>query len=213
MKIRQLEIHTSRLSEMTIFYEKVIGFQVQRKDSESALLSRGEARLELKMADHEQPFYHFAFSAPQKEFNLLAASVQSATSLLINECNERVMKSNLWKGDQIYFHDPDGNIVEILSPQSEKEFNIREVGLPSENIHDLKGFLREIPSEFQNDSDLFQFYGDQNGVFVLVHTDRKWYLTNKKASIHPISVTIEGEKDTTLNHPVLPYRIKVKQKI
>jgi hypothetical protein len=123
--------------------------------------------------------------------------------------------SLFWKGKQMYFHDPEGNVLEILARDipihisTDSLFDICEVGLPCMNIDELSDFLSGVKNEFISNNESFRFFGDRNGVFVLVREGRPWYPKNKPAQIDPVTIEIHaGKSEKELKHPSLPYVIK-----
>ena len=119
----------------------------------------------------------------------------------------------------MYFTDPDGNVLEILERDFHYEgavpfgwFDIGEIGIPSSSVKDFRHELAPlVPDQIKEiKSENFSFYGDEQGVFVLVREGRCWYPTQRPASIHPLKITISGERSLNWNHPTLPYSIKIK---
>jgi hypothetical protein len=124
-----------------------------------------------------------------------------------------------WEGKQLYFKDPDGNILEILereNPYSENLegwYDVCEMGLPSGDVQDFSEFLQMIPNENKSTSETFRFYGDKRGNFILVKKGRHWYPTEQPAEVHPVTIEIEGEYNQHLKHSHLPYTFVVRNMI
>ncbi|WP_128896762.1 VOC family protein [Longirhabdus pacifica] len=126
-----------------------------------------------------------------------------------NEYNKDIFEGDMHGGcKHFYFNDPDGNNVEIIFPYVQKDWSVNEIGMPSNHVSAFAAFLEEgLADTFQHKGELFRFYGDEKGVFVLVHDERPWFPTKHIAQSYPIHIVVSGKKDTTLQHPTLPYPI------
>ncbi|WLR43013.1 hypothetical protein LC087_01975 [Bacillus carboniphilus] len=160
-----------------------------------------------------KPNYHLCFRTNLDFFEIMHKKLHHEDVLL---SNEKGQTSLFWKGKQAYFTDPDGNILEMLErPFSHKGtepnhwFDIGEIGFPSRSVNEFIDLLPEnINNTFKNKDDSFAFYGDDEGVFVLVKEGRPWYPTNKPATIHPIKVSISSNQPFYWKHPNNPIEIK-----
>lgn len=219
MKILRVIFDTANIEEMKWFYHIVLEMPIVREGDSFFTVQAGKSQLTFQQAESvSQPFYHFAVQTNHAYFDYMYNKLlESKTTMLPDESGNT---SLYWKGKQVYFKDPDGNIVEILERESpyllEKKGNgwhhICEVGMPTPDVQLMCDFLNPILNSNPLGSDTFQFYGNEWGNFVIVREGRNWYPTEEPAIISPITIEVEGDTYHTLTHPTLPYKIKVKQK-
>jgi len=116
MRFLSVTLHApaGRLLELAGFYGR-LGLEVQ-SDRERAISFRaGETELELVSSDGE-PFYHFALLVPGNRFEAAYAAAGSVAELLPErETGDTVFDSDNWSSLACYFHDPAGNIVELIA--------------------------------------------------------------------------------------------------
>ncbi|MGE5704188.1 MAG: VOC family protein [Clostridia bacterium] len=191
MKIEKVTFVTSKLEEMKSFYTEVMRFPLKEENADSFTVEVGQSLL--SFAETTEPvFYHFAFAITESGFDAFLQRIMGRAALLPDSSGELVLHSNMWKGRQIYFEDPERNILEVLSfpkESSQEWLAIQEVGMPSDDVHKLAQRLDDsFANEFASESDTFRFYGDREGVFVLVKERRHWFPTDRPARIHPIHV-------------------------
>lgn len=124
----------------------------------------------------------------------------------------------------IQFIDPQGNIVEFIARKnlnnaSSKSFdalsitNISEIGFAlnqdvSLTIDRLSAQFGVTPFGTAGDGKIFQILGDEHGMFILSDTNRAWFPTSKLAEIHPLHMTIKGEKPSQFQLTPYPYIIE-----
>jgi catechol 2,3-dioxygenase-like lactoylglutathione lyase family enzyme len=212
MKILHIKLNVFRIKEMKKFYSEILEMEIIRENEHFFTIQAGKTQITFSQAN-EKPFYHFALRAGLAFYEYMYNKLSELELLLPNEEGETSM---FWEGKQLYFKDPDGNILEILereNPYSENLvgwFDVCEMGLPSEDVQGLSEFLQMIPNETKSTSDTFRFYGDKRGSFILVKKGRHWYPTEQPAEIHPVTIEVEGDHYRLLQHSNLPYTIKVK---
>lgn len=216
MKLLKIDLETANLQKMKHFYNHILEMPIIRENESFFIVKAGQTLLTFQQTENV-PFYHFAMRTNTAFFDYMFKKLSENGIELLPD--EEGQTSLYWHGKQVYFKDPDGNILEILERdqivKTEKNgwFDICEIGLPSPNVEQLSNFLApNIPTDNYAYNKAFRFYGNDNGVFVLVKADRHWYPTNNGATIHPITVEVEGEFDRVLQHPTLPYTVKVKNK-
>ncbi|MEJ8544682.1 bleomycin resistance protein [Brevibacillus borstelensis] len=193
MNIRVLSVVTSKLSDMKKYYSEVLRLPLAEEDSTSFAVKAGSSLL--RFSESAEPaFYHYAFAISQPHFEACLQRIKKHQYLLRDRDGEERMTSVTWRGNQIYFEDPEGNILEVLSFEEEAAkgdegwLRIQEVGMPVPDVPVFAEKLSFLDNEFQAKNDTFRFFGDQRGVFVLVKQGRSWFPTDRPASIHPIRV-------------------------
>jgi len=214
MKIIKVTLETTCLEEMKIFYHEVMELPLLEDFEDYFTVRAGSTSLTFIHSD-QKPYYHAAFRTNLEHFHYMYQKLEKHGVLLENEQGETSM---FWKGKQLYFHDPEGNIMEILErPNPVKNpligfYDISEIGLPAPELCEISQFLSPLPNEFPSNNSTFRFFGGNDGVFVLAKTGRPWYPTQKSAYISPVTVEIASEdaSEQGLYHPTLPYKIKVK---
>jgi catechol 2,3-dioxygenase-like lactoylglutathione lyase family enzyme len=212
MKILHLKLTVFRMKEMKKFYSETLEMEIIRENEHFFTIQAGKTQITFSQAN-EKPCYHFALRAGLAFYEYMYNKLSELDLLLPNEEGETSM---YWEGKQLYFKDPDGNILEILervNPYSENLsgwYDVCEMGLPTGDVQGLSEFLQVIPNENGSTSDTFRFYGDKKGNFILVKKGRNWYPTDQPAEIHPVTIEVEGDHYQLLQHRHLPYTIKVK---
>lgn len=213
IKILHIKLSVYHIEEMKKFYSETLEMEVIKEEEHCFTIQAGKTQITF-VQTNDLPFYHFAFRTGIEFYEYMFNKLSEKGLLLPNEEGE---KSMYWGGKQLYFKDPDRNILEILereNPYSENVtgwFDVCEMGLPSENVQRLSEYLQVIPNENETTSDTFRFYGDKRGNFVIVKKGRNWYPTEQSADIHPVTVEVEGDNDQVLQHSHLPYTIIVKE--
>lgn len=216
MKIYQVSLNCYNMDEMKTFYTEDLGMKLQTETDSFFSVMAGTTKIIFEK-DVIQPNYHLCFRTNAAFYDLMFEKLAEKNILLPDENgNFRLF----WQGKQAYFKDPDGNILEMLerpfqwSQQNEPTgwFDVGEVGMPVANIQEMQKILAATVEDRQKaDDDRFAFYGDQEGVFVLVKEGRNWYPTEIPASIHPIHLVVSGKKETQISHPDFPYKWIVRK--
>ncbi|NHM29878.1 VOC family protein [Bacillus sp. C11] len=216
MKIYQLNIKSFRLKEMKGFYTDVLKMPLVSESKNHFAVMAGTTKLVFEK-DESITFYHLCFRTNDEFFEDMFEKLSSKKLLLPDEEGSYSM---FWKGRQAYFTDPDGNILELLErPYTWSEegvvkgwHDVGEIGLPVENIAQFQSELEDYKLNiFKRESDTFSFFGDENGVFVMVKEGRHWYPTENEAAVHPISVIVSGEIPGHIRHNHYPYEIKIRK--
>jgi len=216
MKIYQLQLKCFNLSEMKRFYTEDLEMELLSEAENYFVVKAGTTKL-LFERDQCTPYYHICFRTGSDYYDQMFNRLAEKSLLLPNEEGQYSM---FWEGKQAYFIDPDGNILEILErpfiwgenqPQT-GWYDVGEIGMPVKTVAEMQTEFRPyLQNRYKAKDDLFAFYGDQKGVFVLVKEGRNWYPTERGASIHPISAVVSGEKEGRFTHPSLPYTIIVRK--
>lgn len=216
MKILRIVLDTVNIKKMREFYTETLEMPIIRAKESFFTVKAGNSHITFQQSNNvEVPLYHFALRTNLAFYEyMLSKTIEQNVEILPNSEGQL---SGYWKGKQVYFKDPDGNIIEILERKipAGKDFigwyDVCELGIPSENVEDMSKFLSPIANVNNSDSNTFRFYGDELGTFVVVKEGRNWYPTDRPATIHPILVEVEGDTYQVLKHPELPYTVKVKK--
>lgn len=210
MKILQVNLVTHQIEEMKEYYTNMLEMKLSFEREDSFAVWAGNTRLVFQSTE-EQPYYHLCFRTNDRYFEEMYKKLKP--QLLSDDKGETKL---YWEGNQCYFLDPDGNVLEMLvrfpEDQNKKWYDVGEVGLPSKNVDELKKeLLTSINNHFQEKLDDFRFFGDEKGVFVLTKEGRPWYPTERPASVHPLEVYIAGSREEKIQSKSYPYTIVTKK--
>jgi hypothetical protein len=176
----RLQAPAHLLPELREFYER---------------LGTGGTDLEFAAGEGE-PFYHFAFLASEDRFEEARAS---ADLLAEPETGDVVFDFTNWDARGLYFHDPAGNIVELVTHEGLSEDGLSELGLVGDT-HAMAAELRnglglEIWSGTLDDPERLAFVGEQGRTLILARPGRGWFPTGRPAERHPVEAELSGPAD------------------
>ena len=155
----------------------------------------GETTLRFEPVEGE-PFYHFAFLVPGDRFDAALAWAGEHVEPLGD-----VFDFQNWDAHALYFHDPAGNIVELIAHRGLEEngrigaFAAEElVGLSELGIvGDLKQGLETLESRglslwdgTVDEPNGLAFVGEKGRTAILAPIGRGWLPTGRPAEAHPV---------------------------
>ena len=186
--------------ELTGFYREQLELPF-----EADVIGIGETRLRFTASDGA-PFYHFAFLVPGDRFDAALAWAEQCTELLTGEDGTRIFAGDAWKSSAVYFHDPAGNILELIAHHGLEEngrggdfaagelVGLSELGL----VGDRRALLRRLESlglgmfsGTVDEPDRIAFVGEPGRTFILAPPGRGWAPTGRPAEPHPVEALIE----------------------
>jgi catechol-2,3-dioxygenase len=221
MKIIELILETSTLKDAEDFYTRTLGLALHQKHDNGICIKAGASLLTFRQAKAgTHPYYHFAF-------NISAAKHEKALQWLedkeikINEVSgKKIMHSASWNSDSIYFYDLCGNVVEFIArhnipSEAMGEFtaydviSISEVGLPVDDVDAAARLIMDETGEsiFHNRNEVFSPIGDDNGLFIVTSSTRKWLGSDRRCRVFPISVRVQTIKPIRIIFSSQPYSI------
>jgi catechol 2,3-dioxygenase-like lactoylglutathione lyase family enzyme len=216
MKIYQVTLKCFNILQMKRFYCETLEMPLISDSNSHFSVMAGPSKLVFEH-DTETPYYHLCLRTNTQYYDHMFQELLEKGLLMPDENGKFSM---FWQGKQAYFTDPDGNILEILerpfhwggeAPDS-GWFDIGEIGFPVKEINEMQNNLAPFIEDQQKSGDeRFAFYGDREGVLVLVKEGRNWYPTERGATIHPIKAVVSGRQEGTFTHPDLPYEITVRE--
>ena len=169
MRFRKVRLRAPAqlLTELTAFYGGI---------------DTGETELEFAAGEGE-PFYHFAFLAPPDRFDELSAG-------------HEVFDFDNWDARAFYFHDPAGNIVELIAHQGlEGPLGLSELGLVGDTTAMADG-LRPLGLELWDgtldEPGRLAFFGERGRTLILAPQARGWMPTGRPAERHPLEAELSG---------------------
>src|SRR4030095_3416111 len=213
MKIKRLVLQTSYLETLKEFYSSILELPVQVMNEEKILIKVGATDLIVSETKTGEPFYHFAINIPSNKIEEAKAWLNNKVKLLwIGDYNSDIADFVNWHAKSVYFYDPAGNILELISRfdlnnksrrsfSSQQFISISEVGVVFKqdefdqkteevlNLHS-RSYSSNNPPRPQ-----CRAIGDDEGLFVVVPENRNWYPTNKPSGIFPMIVDFENGKE------------------
>lgn len=166
----------------------------------------GETELTFREGPGE-PFYHFAFLIPGNRFDAAFEWIQERAQLLPDQATgEVVFDFDNWDALACYFHDPAGNIVELIAHRGIDEsgrkgpfaaselLGLSELGLVGnkralfEELSDLG--LDRWDGDLEDEARL-AFVGAKARTFILSAKGRGWLPTGRPAEAHPYQVDLQ----------------------
>ena len=209
-------LETGNIEKMKQFYTEILEMPILRAKESFFTVRAGNTHITFQQSSTDEAnLYHFALRTNLSFYEYMFRKMKDGNVNFLPDSEGNL--SRYWKGKQVYFNDPDGNIVEILEreiPDDEVTpgwVDVCEIGIPSASVEDMSEFLTPINNVNHEESDTFRFYGDELGTFVLVKEGRNWYPTDRPATIHPIVVEVEGDNYQVLKHSSLPFTVKLKK--
>jgi len=196
----RLNAPAGSLSALDDFYVGRLGFE------QESGLKIGETQLVFEARSGE-PFYHFALLVPGDRFEAALHWIDDRVELLPDrETGEVVFDFTNWDAFACYFHDPFGNIVELIAHRGIEEsatngrftaaelVGFSELGLVGDKA-DLASALRSDLSLEQWDGELLEegrlaFVGEKARTFILSSDGRGWLPTGRPAEPHPCEVLL-----------------------
>ncbi|EDP95641.1 VOC family protein [Kordia algicida OT-1] len=203
MKISELTLFTTNLSEQRDFYTNVLELPLIASTAEKFTVKIGVSSLTFVTSEQANPA-HFAINISSYKIQQALSWMQQRTDILLCE-GEQIADFSNWNAAAVYFYDKDGNIVEFIArkdldivnthPFSATDLlSISEIGIVSDDneaiYHQLNAIL---PIEiYDGNFKRFCALGNVEGLFILVnHTKKKWFPTQEEA--HVADFHIKGD--------------------
>lgn len=219
VRFKALRLQAKCLEELRKFYSCTLGFALQAEQSDRFTVKFGETAIEfIEAQGGAEPFYHFAFNISENKFRQAKAWLAAHCPLLKTPQGADELFFEFWNAHAVYFHDPAGNIVELIARHTlanarRGDFDLEDVLYASEIglvSADPKGLGRDLAERFGLAGGGSLFVGDASGFFVLPEIGRLWIPEERQqATIHPVDLTLVTSPDAReFQPPDLPYRIQ-----
>jgi catechol 2,3-dioxygenase-like lactoylglutathione lyase family enzyme len=211
-----LRASRDRMSALHQFYTETLGL---RRGGVNAY-AIGVTELEFEPGAGE-PFYHFALLVPGDRFDASLAWADERVHLLPGgDLKDVVFDFDNWDALACYFHDPVGNIVELIAHHGVEEsgatgpFNASEllgfsevglVGNPLEMASSLEQIGLQVWDGKLDEPDRLAFVGQRARSLILSPQGRGWLPTRRPAEPHPVAVILTGPPPgevTTAGHQI-----------
>jgi len=198
--VRFAEVTLAGPAQLTAFYRDELGLPV---DADAIRI--GETRMRFRPED-DGAFYHFAFLIPGDRFAAALAWAEKRVELLNDRDNTPVFVGDAWQSSAVYFHDPAGNIGELIAHHGLEEngrsgdfagdelVGLSELGLVGDRqalLHRLEALGLRMFSGTVDEPDRIGFVGERGRAFILAPPGRGWVPTGRAAEPHPVEALIE----------------------
>lgn len=204
----RLDAPAPLVSELAEFYSSRLALPVARPAPELVTVEVGETALELRAAPGA-PFYHVALLGPGDRFDGMLAWARERVELLPDlETGEVVFDFTNWDAQACYFHDPAGNIVELISHRGLGEvggsgafaagelLGVSEVGLVGDPPSLAEALERDLGLEVWSGTvsgeGRLAFVGEKARTLILCRAGRPWLPTGRPAEAHRVEVVLAG---------------------
>lgn len=219
---KSVVFYTNHLKSLRRFYMNTLELTITEATDEYFTIRMGESLVTFKQ--HNKPaFYHFAINIPGNQFSLMKHWIKERIPLNREGGRDEVYFEN-FDADSMYFHDPAGNIVELIGRRkrdllgelsSDAFLNISEVGIVTPYVTEVGERLQDagIPlwRSLEVKEDEINFLGKNETFFVLVPEGRRWYFSNQISKVFPMEVTLsDGTHITVCADGKLTIEINIK---
>lgn len=196
-------------ADLATYYEGRLGLAAVASRDGGAAFRIGETVLDFASAAG-LPFYHFAVLVPGDRFEAMLEWLQPRVELLPDVATDReVFDFPNWDARACYFHDPAGNIVELIAHRGRSEsgvvgafgaaelVGVSEIGLVGDPPTLASALGNELGLETWDGTvegeGRLAFVGEQGRTLILCRPGRPWLPTGRPAEAHPLEVALEGE--------------------
>jgi catechol 2,3-dioxygenase-like lactoylglutathione lyase family enzyme len=197
-----------RLTQLGEFYGRQLGLQQKPSRPDAVCFVVGETALEFT-AGAGEPFYHFALLVPGNRFQEALSWARLRTELLADpESGDVVFDFDNWDALACYFHDPAGNIVELIAHRGIEEtardgefaaaelIGLSELGLVGHPATMADALEKELGIEAWDgtvsERGRLAFIGEKARTMILSPPERGWLPTGRPAVAYDIQVRLAG---------------------
>jgi catechol 2,3-dioxygenase-like lactoylglutathione lyase family enzyme len=211
----ELEAPGDLLDALAGFYGK-LGLAVERTAGRVALSAGADELAFAAAAGDARPFYHFALLVPGGRFAPALAWAREHVQILPGG-EDGVFDFEFWDALACYFHDPAGNIVELIAHadrpgeatgafEPAELLGLSEVGIVSRDpVATVRALERELGLECWSggpgDGSGLSFVGGKARTLIVSPLGRGWLPTGRPAEVHGVRVLLEGGTGGTLELP------------
>jgi catechol 2,3-dioxygenase-like lactoylglutathione lyase family enzyme len=182
-------------ADLARFYGDVLGLPL---DGDAILI--GETTLHFEVQGGGA-FYHFALLVPGDRFEAALAWARQRVELLGG-----VFDSENWDSRAVYFHDPAGNILELIAHDgleddhrsggfaAEELVGFSELGIVGDRhalVQELEAAGLELWDGELDEPDRLAFVGEKARTIILAPPGRGWLPTGRPAEPHPSELKLE----------------------
>jgi catechol 2,3-dioxygenase-like lactoylglutathione lyase family enzyme len=218
-----LEAPALYLESLVRFYGDDLQLNIEHRSAEGFVFGLGETKIEF-VARPGEPFYHFAALVPGNRFDQALDWIRGQAIVLPDPASgEMRIDYDNWAASACYFHDPAGNIVELIAHRgfeesdSDGDFLSREiiglselglVGDPREMAYRLaNGLNLNLWDGVLDVANRLAFVGERARSLILSRPGRGWRPTGRPAELHPLEVVLTGTSTGEVELESSLYRI------
>lgn len=210
MKLLDLQLKTSNLSELTDFYGGILGFPVLELSGETVRFQAGTTSIGFSSSlIASSVTYHFAFDIPESQLDDAKAWLDLRVRLLTDDNGGDTFHFEDWDAHSLYFYDPTGNIVELIARHalpntSDTPFsaasivNVSEIGVVVDDVEAQVVELQKttgVTPYRQAVHPEFTPLGDEGGLLIVVKGGRGWFpVKNMPAQPSPVTVVVQANE-------------------
>lgn len=211
-----LQTPFERLGDLASFYGGQLGLPTTDAATHASV-TVGRTRLDFTGTTGD-PFYHFAFLVPGNRFDAVAAWASKRVELLPDrETGEPIFDFASWEATALYFHDPAGNIVELIAHHGlgdssavgafggSELLEVSEVGVvgdPPTLAAQLDGSLGlRLWDGTLSGHDRLAFLGEKARSVILSRAGRPWLPTGRPAEAYPVEIELSGLRAGVVDLP------------
>jgi catechol-2,3-dioxygenase len=226
VRIAELHLETGDPDRLRTFYTQVLGLPLADAAPGRFGVQVGATRLVFQQGgDHR---YHVAINIPRNLYRQALDWMAERARLLQDSAGSSEIAFPTWNADSLYFHDPVGNIMELIARHNlpndaadpfgpECLLGVSEIGLTVDDVRSVVGALENrlgFPVFDGAGSEVFCAVGDDHGLLIVVRRGHRWYpeLT-VPAEPYPIMVVVQAENAFEYQLPELPYHIRSARSI
>jgi catechol 2,3-dioxygenase-like lactoylglutathione lyase family enzyme len=212
-----------RLAELADFYGSKLALPAKASGAESSFRV-GETAMEF-VAGPGAPFYHVALLVPGNRFEAALDWARAHAPLLPDpRSGAIVFDFDFWHAKACYFHDPAGNIVELIAHRGIDETDaegtfrpaelvgVSELGLVGDPPAMADSLSRKLGLELWDGTveqpGSLAFVGGRARTLILAPRGRSWLPTGRPAELHEVDVLLSGEPEGELLLEGSRYRIR-----
>lgn len=207
----RLSAASDALEALERFYVGCLGFAAETGERLGLEVGGGSRVTFAPAPGGERPFYHFALLVPGDRYAAARAWVEPCAGLLTRPGQtSTTFRFDAWDADACYFHDPAGNIVELIAHRGVGEgradaagfaahelLGISEIGLvvadPAAGARALASAGVELWSGGAEGDDALAFVGCQAHTLILCAPGRPWLPTQRPAECHPVTASLSAD--------------------
>ena len=193
--MRFAEVTLAAPLDLRDFYGGELGLPL---DGEAIVVGETRLRFEVEEGD---AFYHFALLVPGDRFDAALAWGRERVELLGD-----VFEFENWDAEAVYFHDPAGNIVELIAHHGLEEngrsggftaaelLGFSELGIVGDKAQQLRRLESRGLSLWDgtmDERDRLAFVGEKGRTVILAPPGRGWLPTGRQAEPHPVEFVLE----------------------
>lgn len=219
--ILELRLEAGAFNAQKQFYLGVLELPLVEEAAGRFTVHAGATLLTFVATAAGRPTYHFAFTIPENKLQQAKEWLSRRTPVL-SQNGQEVFHFPDWNADAFYFHDPAGNVAELIARHSlqngtAEPFNAAEILYASE----IGLVVDDVPAEvkalgealglhrYRPGSERFAPVGDEHRLLILNHRDRGWW-EDTPSRPYPVFARLSGEKSAAYHSQHHPFTILVQ---